>query len=249
MRKALKTLIPILMVVIVIASMLPTAFAAEQTEVNVRLVMRSHLSYAACSVTIQQYADATSNEEIPDGAQIFSIMRESNWEQAILLSPGFYEVTYVGITGDWKVELTGASERFEVKGDKMTVYVAVDSPEKPAQMPPNWLVYGEDEQNFGIWDPNAEDPIFGNPDTTTPPTETTPPEPGELPTPDTDVSEGEGPNRNPEPPPVEGPSISDEPITEKPSVKIGNIFFVVIAFGILGVCIILLRKVQKERGA
>jgi hypothetical protein len=192
--------------------------------------------------------DATSNEKIPGGLQIFSIMRESNWEQAIMLNPGFYEVTYVGINGDWKAELSGASERFEVKGDKMTVYIAVDSDEKPAQMPPNWLVYGEDKQDFGIWNPSSEDPIFGNPSvTSTPESESSSIE--ELPSTNTDVEEASGPDRNSEPPQTSHVSVDAPSDEQSTSVKVGNIVFVVIAFGILGVCILLLRKIQKERGA
>lgn len=231
-----------------------TALAAGGTEVNIRLVLNDYTSYASCSVMLEKYDSMTSKEAID--TQKVSIGRTDFWERKVSLEPGFYEIVHVSVLGAWSATEVGSTERFEVKGNKMTVYVAVDNDEKPAELPPQWLVYGEDNQKFHLWD-GTPDFIVGNDVTGVPndPTEPQNPDvtlPGEdLPDdPDTGTEEGTGPNHGTAPdvptlPPDDGPT--EEPV--KQSVKIGNYLFYGIAGLCMVVCLILLRKVQKERGA
>ncbi len=228
------------------------AFADGGTKVNFRLVLHKYMSYSSCTVHLEQYADMTS--ETPINTQQFSIGSSDLWEREVELEPGFYEVTYVSVLGSWQAREHGNTERFEVKGDIMTVYIAVDTDDKPAELPPQWLVYGEDTQKHHLWDGNP-DFIIGNGDEeTTKPTEpdTTDPVPGEtLPEGgDNGTEEGDGPNRPDAPTAPSMPDDNDKPEEPvKDSVRIGNIVFYVAIALIFVVCFILLRKIQKERGA
>lgn len=245
--KRLSTLLLTLILLLTMLSSI-TAFAAPTTAVNIRIVLRNPMKYAACTAYLERYDSMSSQEAIAE--QQIPVQRIDNWEKEVQLEPGFYQVVYVGVVGGWEIEILGTSERFEVKGDKMTVYVGVDNDEKPVTMPPNWLVYGEDDQNFGVW---ADDyPPNMDPSTPTEPSDPTTPTPPveDLPNPDTGVEKDpNAPNHGSK------PTIPDQDIPkaenpkESPSVQVGNAIFYGLIAIILIVCIFLLRKVQKERGA
>lgn len=228
----------------------PAAMADTTTEVNIRLILPQYGAYASCSVLLEQYETMESPE--PIATRQVSIGRVEIWERKIPLEPGYWRIVDVFVLGSWSAMEYGNTERFEVKGDKMTVYVGVDTDENPAKMPPQWLIYGEDAQNWWLWD-GTPDLVIGNEPTE--PTEPTEPStiPGEsLPDgPDTGKEEDpDGPHHGTKP---NIPTLPDE--NQKPqepikkSVEIGNIVFYVIIGFIFLVCLILLRKVQKERGA
>lgn len=257
MKSATRFLV-VLVIMCCLANMFSTsAFADEElpaTKVTFRVVLYNHMAAATCSVQLARYANATDVAKLPnsDYENFFSIRRADNWEFTLELPAGFYEVDYVGVTGSWSVDVSGSTKRFEVKGDKMTVYIAVDNPERRVEMPPNWLVYGEDNQNFYIWDTTPDTPVVTppdtseNPDSPNPDTDTTTP-----PTPDTGVEENTNtPNRDPVPP-ASSPNITpDDDTEEKPlSAKIGDYAYIGLAVIILVVCLILYGRIRKERGA
>lgn len=231
-------------------AMQPTALADTTTDVNIRLILPQYGAYASCSVLLEQYETMESTE--PIATKQVSIGRVEIWERTVPLEPGYWRIVDVFVLGSWSAMEYGDTERFEVKGDKMTVYVGVDTDEYPAKMPPQWLIYGEDTQKWWLWD-GTPDLVIGNEPTE--PTEPTEPStvPGEsLPgDPDTETEEDpNGPQHGTKPtiPTLpEDPNTPQKPI--KQSVKIGNIVF----YGIIGliflICLILWRKVQKERGA
>lgn len=230
-----------------------TAFADTTTDVNIRLILPQYGTYASCSVLLEQYETMTSPE--PISTRQVSIGRVEIWERTIPLKQGCWKIADVFVLGSWSAMEYGNTERFEVKGDKMTVYVGVDTDEHPAKMPPQWLIYGEDTQKWWLWD-GTPDLIVGNeptaPTEPTEPTESNPIHGESLPGDhDTGVEEDpSGPNHGTRP---FFPTLPDD--TQKPqepvkkSVKIGNIVFYLIIGLIFLVCLILRRKVQKERGA
>lgn len=226
----------------------PQARADEGVDVNIRLILPNYGLYASCSVMLERYDSMTSKDAI-ETKQI-TIGRVELWERHIALEPGYWQVVDVFVLGSWSSMEWGCTQRFEVKGDEMTVYVGVDTDEHPAKMPPQWLVYGKDTQEWWLWDGTPDLTIGNKP---TEPTEPTPPTtiPGEsLPDdPDTGKEEADGPGHGTRP---DVPTLPDEPKNPEPvkqSVQIGNIVFYSIIGIILLVCLILWRKVQKERGA
>lgn len=253
MRKILMVFIA---VVILCTSMFGiTAFAAEQTtDVNFRLVLGNTMQYASCSVKLERYATATSQEPLEDDSfnGYFSIKRTNSWEHTMKLEPGFYEIAFVSVVGGWDSDIFGKTERFEVKGDQMTVYVAVENEKEKVPMPPNWLVYGEDTQDFYIWADEIQNPTEPT-DPSTPDEPTEPTEPGTAPSLPGDVDIGVEEGSSPERPTSSGgstiaPTNPTEP-EQQLSAKIGDVVFYVIIFGILITCIILLKRLQKQRGA
>lgn len=223
------------------------AHAASTTDVNLRMVIKYCGGYALCNVTLKRYESMTSQIPINDDSfnSNFTIRRLDNWEHEIKLEPGFYEVDYVSIPGLFDIPLTGYSERFEVKGDQMTVYVAVDHESDPVQMPDNWLIYGEDNQNFHVWE---------TPETTTPTEPTNPSAPSvpdsTLPTVDTDVEpDPDEPSRETSPSTQTKPTNPDKSQEETKSAQIGNIIFTVLLLLVLGISIIALFYFKKKRGA
>ena len=241
------------LIILVSCMTINVAHADGGTTVNFRLVLSRYMNYASCQVFIEQYENMTSKDCI--GTRQLSIGRTDLWQGEIELEPGFYQVTYVSVLGSWDARDSGSTERFEVKGDKMTVYVAVDTDDKPAELPPQWLVYGEDDQKFHLWD-DTPDLIPGNDptepgDTTEPTDPSTPPSGEDLPTdPDTGTQEGQGPNHGerPDVPTLPNEGEQQDPPVKK-SVQIGNIVFYSVIALIFIVCFILLRKIQKDRGA
>lgn len=248
--KHMQRVLALFVTMIILVGCLTTgvAFADGGTKVNIRLVLNKYMSYSSCSVTLEQYADMTS--QTPINTKQVSIGATELWEREIELEPGFWRIANVSVLGSWQAQEHGSTERFEVKGDLMTVYVAVDTDDKPATLPPQWLVYGEDNQKHHLWD-GTPDMIIGNePTEPTEPSDPTEPIPGETLPGDGDngTEEDDRPNR----PTV--PDLPDDPGTspEKPvkqSVKIGNMVFYAMLGLIFIVCFILLRKIQKERGA
>lgn len=225
------------------------ALADDTTDVNFRFILNDYMSYASCSVYVSEFE--TADSDIALNRFTFSVSRTEMWERKLQLTPGFYEITYVSILGSWDATVFGSTERFEVKGDKMTVYVGVDNENDPVQMPEQWVVYGEDNQEFHIWDGT---PGYRNDEDDTKPDDTEPPTiPGGIELPgDVDTGTEKDPNAPNRPtaptiPEQPRPITPDEPI--KPSAKIGNIVFYLLAGLIMVVCLFLLRKIQKERGA
>lgn len=228
----------------------PTAMADTTTEVNIRLILPQYGAYASCSVILEQYESMESTQPIT--TKQVSIGRVEIWERSVPLEPGYWQIVDVFVLGSWSAMEYGNTERFEVKGDKMTVYVGVDTDEHPAKMPPQWLIYGEDAQKWWLWD-GTPDLVIGNEPTT--PTEPTPPEtvPGESLPGNTDTGTEEdpnGPHHGTQPTIPTLPAENQKPEEPmKKSAEIGNIVFYVIIGLIFLVCLVLWRKVQKERGA
>ncbi len=129
------------------------------TDVNFRIVLKNTMSERYCTVTLWRYDSMTAEEPSHDESfdSSFPIYGDRNWQKKISLEPGFYEVIGVSIPSLNPKNIRGSSERFEVKGKEMTVYVATDCAEDPVDMPENWLIYGEDNQNFYIWATKTEE--------------------------------------------------------------------------------------------
>ena len=228
---------------------IPTVMPEHGANVTFRLVLAKYMSYASCNMRLVQYENADSDIIISENR--ITVGRTGLWEREIVLQPGHYQVTSIFVNGAWDAQESGSSPRFEVKGDKMTVYVAVDSEEQRVQMPDQWLVYGEDQQQFHLWD-GTPDLMIGNTEAVTnqpaePSTDTMHPEelPGDV---NTDLSEDDRPARDTAPN-VPNP---DSPTTNPPikrSAQIGNIVFYTLIGTIFIVCFILLYKIKKDRGA
>lgn len=241
-------LVVILLFAAVIALKPTRVYAANTTDVNLRMVVKYSGSYALCNVTLKRYASMTSQQALQDDSfsSSFTVRRSNKWQYTLKLEPGFYEVDYVSIPGLFDVPLTGYSQRFEVKGDQMTVYVAVENAKDPVQMPDNWLVYGEDEQDFHIWHPQTPT----EPSTPTTPTEPSTPSPT-IPTIDTDTElDPNEPTRETRP---TSPSDTTKPTKpqEEPSqsAKIGDAVFLILVVILLIISVLLLYYFKKRRGA
>lgn len=238
-------LLTIILIATAITCYIQPVEAASTTDVNLRMVIKYSNSYAMCNVTLKRYESMTSNMEIIDDSfkSSFTIRRMEDWEYLIKLEPGFYQVDYVGVPGMLELELTGYSQRFEVKGDKMTVYVAVDNVKDPVKMPDNWLVYGEDEQDFHIW----QEQEVTTPTTPTEPNNTAP----TLPTVDTESEEDpDTPSRPTAPANTESNTSQNIQQEEKSaSAKVGDILFMIIIIAGLIVCSFVLLYLKKQRGA
>lgn len=251
--KTARRIITLLLAVVILCTALVTyqsepAHAASTTDVNLRMVIKYCGSYALCNVNLKRYESMTSKMSIADDSfeSNFTIRRLDNWEYKLKLEPGFYEIDYVSIPGLFDIPLTGYSKRFEVKGDQMTVYVAVDHESDPVQMPDNWLVYGEDDQSFHIWE---------NPEPTTPsePTEPSTPTTPDSTLPSIDTETELDPN---EPSRETSPSIPTNPTKpdkqqpeQSKSAQIGDIIFLILIVAILAISALLLYHLKKRRGA
>lgn len=251
--KKIKHVIAFYIMIMLLCCMTFTVYAEGESVVNFRLVLPKYMTYSSCSVYLDKYDSMSSTESI-DSTQ-FSISRTGLWQREIQLEPGYYQVSYVSVIGSWSSMESGLTERFEVKGDKMTVYIAVDTKDNPAPMPDQWLVYGEDKQIFHIWD-ETPDFIVGN---TPKPTEnpndagnvsSPTPLPGEnLPGVSTDTEEDpDGPGHNTKPPIPSLPPSESIQSSVKESAKIGDIIFYVLLGLVFVVCIFLLKKIQKDKG-
>lgn len=129
------------------------------TEVTFRIVLeREKVSkLAEANITLCRYTDNTYSSPMQGEYgdiiyRINNIPRESPWQITVKGLPrGYYKIIDVNFSNNWKISFDVDEPCFEVKGDKMTVYIG--SPEKgnTVDMPEQWLVYGEDDQNFGIW--------------------------------------------------------------------------------------------------
>lgn len=249
MTKSAKFLV-VLVLVVCICCTIPAFAETEETTtpVTIRLSLKHYLSGASCNVILSRFANATDTTPIDPGnaPTNLSILRGRNWQLTLNLPDGFYEVSSVTMTGNWDNPVFGRSPRFEVKGDSVTVYVAVENLNSPAPMPENWLVYGEDNQNFHIWaettsDDNTTGPTPGV-DTTTPPSVDTGDLP-DVPTGDTDII-----TMTPDTS-VVVPDTSDETTQtpEEPLLrKIGNYFYPILALVLLCASLFLYIWTQKR---
>lgn len=251
--KKIKHVIAFYIMIMLLCCMTSTVYAEGESVVNFRLVLPKYMTYSSCSVYLDKYDSMSST--VPIDSTQFSISRTGLWQREIQLEPGYYQVSYVSVVGSWSAMESGVTERFEVKGDKMTVYIAVDTKDNPAKMPDQWLIYGEDKQIFHIWD-GTPDMIIGNtPQPTSDPNNpenisTPTPLPGEeLPGVSTDTEEDpNGPGRNTKPP---IPSLAPQKPTQSSvnkSAKIGDIIFYILLGLVFVACIFLLRKIQRDRG-
>lgn len=251
--KKIKHVIAFYIMIMLLCCMTSTVYAEDETDVNFRLVLPKYLSYASCAVYLDKYESMTS--DIPIDSTQFSIGRTDFWERNLKLPPGCYQVSCVSVVGSWSAMESGVTERFEVKGDKMTVYIAVDTKDNPAPMPDQWLVYGEDKQIFHIWDETPDFIIGNTPKPTENPngaenTSSPTPLPGEgLPGVSTDTEEDpNGPGHNTKPPIPSLPPSKSTQSSVNESAKIGDIIFYVLLGLVLVVCIFLLRKIQRDKG-
>lgn len=251
MRKS--SILCIILTLLLVATITVPALAATEdtlTPVTFRLSLYNYLSGASCEVSLSRFANATDETPIDSGIapSYFSMQRAYNWELTLPLPDGFYEVTYVSMTGNWENYICGHSPRFEVKGDEVTVYIAVDNPKYPAPMPENWLVYGEDTQNFYIWDESTTE--MTTPDSTP---ESKPVETQPLP----EISSGDNNEITTlSPPDTSSPnetSTDSSETTKEPdpplSVTIGNYIYIGFAFALLFASLYLYIRTQKKRGA
>lgn len=242
-RKYGALLLIVAMLISILCPATPVA-AADTTQVTFRVVSLHHLSTAWCNVFLSQYPDMTSMMDISDGSfkPQFTISRIANWEYTLELNPGFYEIRVVlpGLTDDPVVSDT---PRFEVKGDKMTVYICAEDSVEKVPRPDEWLVYGEDSQDFFIW---ADESDASSEDTS--PDINTSVDVESLP----EFDNSNVPEDPPARPEVSTPQTEE---TDKPeesktqSAKIGDYLFIGIALALLAICLILLHRQQKRRGA
>lgn len=254
--KRISVLLSILFICMICISSIPLVYAADTTSITVRVCYYSVGQYPATTIVFERYTSMDSAEpykryyQDSEGRDFFA-NRSDLHQTTVKLEPGYYDII-VFPQNAWSTDAEGKTERFEVRGDIMTVYVACDTPDYPAPMPPEWLVYGEDNQNFSIWgsgslwvDPEDRPTVSTtsdpeNPGGTTPP-ESLPPENTSVePIPD-DSSATIPPDNS------KIPERQNE--TESKSATIGTWIFT--GFLILSaiVCGFILIRLRRKRGA
>lgn len=242
-----KFLIVLVCTIMLLITLVTPVLAENETSVNFRTVLWGPMKYANCSVWVAQYASPT--DDTPINSFSFAVSRVDNWQFTKKMSPGYYKVTFVSIEGQWQSPIFGHTDMFEVHGDKMTVYIAVQDDDDPVNMPDEWLVYGEDTQNFYIWETestNDTSDIIESNDTGIPNTSVNV---DDLPGHDTDIDVVEQETRHDDTL-IISPAQTDSVLQdERPSVQIGNIIYTGLTIGLLITSVILLHVLKKRRGA
>ena len=125
------------------------------TSVTFRVSLKNWGNYASANVYLYRYASLEDKEQM-DEVQSFSIYRNNKWQTTKLIEPGYY-AAFTSPNNAMGKNTSCFTSIFEVKGDKMTVYMCNNIDEAIAPCPEQWLVYGEDTQEFYIWG-GPEDP-------------------------------------------------------------------------------------------
>lgn len=238
MTRCTKLMVFLLSLILLVSTFSAIVSADGTTEVTFRMVYYSPGGFASTTLYIYRYSSLDATE--PYDRIKAGILRSDNQQWIFQLEPGFYSAKAYP-EGGWEYSLSGSTDIFEVRGDKMTVYVPVESEEYPAPRPDQWLVYGEDNQNFYIW--ASEEP--SEPESSE--NETSHISGESLPDIDTSVEIIETTSIVPTPSREE--SIAhDSSEEEKTSVKVGNYIFSGIVIILLLASIIALYVIRKKRG-
>lgn len=135
--------------------------ADNQCEVRIRVVYKNQYKDAECDIEVYHIESNDIHSAVLGGFSDTLLCPKC--EGTYMLDPGFYYVK--AVTLNILDEAGGLSDVFEVKGDKMTVYVpcsAVYVPDdcsdiftdvsfEEIPMPDNPIVYGECSDDFGWW--------------------------------------------------------------------------------------------------
>ena len=150
----------ITLLTVFVSSAVLSASADDGTDVRFRVVLPNDRVWrlVSCTLSVTRYTDGSYSTPMVDDEGfnyvyfIRKVYRDNYWQKTVdTLPPGFYRITNVSFDNSWDRICNGESDGFEVKGDKMTVYVGAHETGKTVEMPEQWLVYGEDTQEFGIW--------------------------------------------------------------------------------------------------
>lgn len=250
MKKYIAKIIPLLVVILLLSILPTTVHAAAQTEVTFRMSLNEWGNYASANIYLYHYASPDDDQPLDD-VKTFPMYRVAKWEATEKVEPGYYvAVAYPTNAMAKDHHFTPMTDLFEVTGEKMTVYICVDIDDKIAPKPDQWLVYGDDPQDFFIWG-GPEDPDNRFTETSDPgdePSSTTDPEGEKIPEIDTEVVPAHRHETTTDPvtPTTDVPS---NPPEEKLSAKIGTYIFYAI-IGVAGVGgAIALYIMRKRRGA
>lgn len=153
-------LVVVTLLTVVALSATISVSADDNTEVRFRVVLPNDRVWrlVSCTLSVTRYTDNTYTTPMVDDEGfnyvyfIRKVYRDNYWQRTVDTLPhGFYKVTNVSFDNSWDRICYGETDGFEIKGDKMTVYVGAHETGKTVEMPEQWLVYGEDTQEFGIW--------------------------------------------------------------------------------------------------
>lgn len=201
------------------------------------------------ALTITKYLDETCEEIDWDyGEHQTTIYRADGYETAYGLPEGYYRF-YACVVNQWDNVMIAHSDVCKVQGDRMVIYLALDSETYKASdlLPDPWYIYGDD--NINEW---KEGTIIMKKATTTQTTEPTPTAPvidiepatAEL-TSDDGHDEGE---TNPTPSVTSEPTTPNAPQTKPMNTARRTLLLITLCIGLAGiVCLALYRRIKRNR--